>query len=245
MTAPATSSRLSDRRLFLIAAIAFPLIVLAGFGRTYYFTALVGGPPVPSLLVHAHGLVMTLWVALFVTQVWLVRTARRTVHMALGMYGAALALAVVVVGFFTAAAAAKFGSVSTPPDIPPLVFLIVPMTDLLLFVGFFGAAFLLRRRPADHKRLMLLTAINFLPPALGRLPTAAVLGPSASLVIAFGVPVSFVLAAVAYDRYRSGRWSRVLLAGGAVLIASFPLRVAMSETNAWLAVATWIVSWAA
>ena len=61
--------RLFDRRLFMAAAILFPLIILAGFGRTYYFKGLFDTPPLASLLVHLHGLLMTMWIALFATQV--------------------------------------------------------------------------------------------------------------------------------------------------------------------------------
>jgi hypothetical protein len=61
--------RLFDRRLFLATAILFPLIVLVGFGRTYYLKGLFDTPPLPSGLVHLHGLVMTAWVVLFVVQV--------------------------------------------------------------------------------------------------------------------------------------------------------------------------------
>ena len=37
-----------DRRLYLIAAIVFPLMVLAGFGRTYYAKPWFGTPPLAS-----------------------------------------------------------------------------------------------------------------------------------------------------------------------------------------------------
>jgi hypothetical protein len=43
-----------------------------GFARTYYLKGLFGTPALPGLLVHLHGIVMTSWVVLFVTQVWLV-----------------------------------------------------------------------------------------------------------------------------------------------------------------------------
>src|SRR5688572_8254056 len=107
--------RRSDRRLFAAVAMLFPIIVLIGFARTYYLKAAFGTPPVPSLLVHLHGLVMTAWVLYFVVQVWLIRSKRARVHMSAGMLGIALAIVVIVVGFFTAAAAA-FGSASAPPD---------------------------------------------------------------------------------------------------------------------------------
>lgn len=47
----------------MVAAIVFPLIMLAGFGNTYYFKTFFGLPPLPSMLVHLHGVLMTAWVA--------------------------------------------------------------------------------------------------------------------------------------------------------------------------------------
>jgi len=168
----------SDRRLFAAVAILFPILVLIGFGRTYYLSTLVGGPPVKSLLVHVHGALMTLWIALFVTQVFLIRAHQRALHKVLGWYGVALAGAMVVAGVLTAAAAGKYGSLSAPPEIPPLVFMAIPMTDLLMFVVFFGAAIYWRTRAA---------AADF--------RTARLLGVKANQVIGLAVVLSGALAA--------------------------------------------------
>ena len=65
-----------DRRLYLAAAILFPALVLAGFARTYYLKGFFGSPPLPSSLVHLHGLFMTAWVILFVTQIVRVAAGR-------------------------------------------------------------------------------------------------------------------------------------------------------------------------
>jgi len=51
----------------------------------------------------------------------------------------------------TAIRAAKYGSGSTPADIDPAAFMIVPMFDLLIFAVLFGAAIFYRRRAAAHK----------------------------------------------------------------------------------------------
>jgi hypothetical protein len=132
--------RKTDRRLFQAAAIVFPLIVLAGFGRTYYLTPILGARPVTSALVHVHGLLMSLWVTLFVVQVSLVSARKVRVHQRLGYSAIALAVLIVGVGTVTAVRVAKYGSASAPPDIPRLQFLAVPMFDLVMFVILFGAA---------------------------------------------------------------------------------------------------------
>ncbi|MEO7538638.1 MAG: hypothetical protein ABIV21_01295 [Pyrinomonadaceae bacterium] len=235
--------RSSDRRLFALAAVLFPLIVLIGFGRTYYLKFAFDAPPLPSLLVHLHGLIMTLWVGYFIAQVWLIRSKNARTHMKVGMLGIALAILILVIGFFTAAAAAKYGSASSPAGIPPLSFAIVPMTDLLMFGIFFGAAIYYRKRPANHKRLMLLTAINFLPPAIARIPVAAIT--AAGPLFFFGLPALLCIILVTYDTSQNRKFNKVFLIGSLLLIASYPLRLMASGSETWISFMTWVTTWAA
>src|SRR6266850_7694298 len=86
-----------DRRLYLWFAVLMPIIVLAGFARSYYLKGFFGFPALPSLLVHLHGIVMTSWVVLFVTQVTLVAARRTRIHQRLGILGAILAVLVCLV----------------------------------------------------------------------------------------------------------------------------------------------------
>lgn len=235
--------RKRDRTVFLVVAVLFPLAVVIGFGPTYYLRFAFDRPPLPTLLVHVHGLVMTIWVLFFITQVFLIRTRNHKAHMSFGMIGIALAIIVLLVGFFTAASAAKFGSPSSPPDIPPLAFFTVPLTDLLMFAGLFGAAIYFRKRPAVHKRLMLLTVVNFLPPAIARIPVPAL--QSAGPLLFFGVPVLVLIAFLIFDTRANGKLNKPLLLGSLALIISYPLRIMIGMTSAWLAFAAWITSWAA
>lgn len=235
--------RRSDRRLFGLIAILFVAVVLLGFGRTYYLKFAFESRPVSSMLIHLHGMVMAAWVLLFAGQVWLIRSKRHRLHMTLGLSAVALAAVVMVTGFFTAVAAAKYGTASAPPDIPPLAFMIVPVVDVVLFGLFFGAAFVYRKQPATHKRLMLLTVINFLPPALARFPFDWVL--SAGPLFFFGVPAAAAIAFIAYDRIQTGRVNKPFLIGAVILIVSYPLRLAISGTPLWMNFAGWLTTWAA
>jgi hypothetical protein len=235
----ALDRRLFDRRLFLAAAIGFALIVFAGFARTYYAKAVFGTPPLPSGLVHLHGLLMTAWVVLFATQVRFISTKRIRLHQRLGYAGIGLAALIIASGVPTALRAAKFGSTAAPPDVPPLAFLIVPLTDLVMFALFFAGAVYYRRRPAAHKSLMLLTALNFLPPALARVPIPSLLalGP----LWFFGVPTALALLCLALDARHTGHVNKVLLTGTLLLAASYIGRLALMNTAAWMGVATWMV----
>jgi len=78
---------------------------------------------------------MTLWIALFVTQTALVASGRTHLHRRLGAAGAVLAALVLVVGVATSIAAARRGA---SPGPPPLVFLAVPLGDMLVFAVLVG-----------------------------------------------------------------------------------------------------------
>ena len=235
--------RRSDRRLFAAIAIFFPVVILIGFARTYYLKFAFDTPPISRPLVHIHGVLMTAWIAFFITQVWLIRSKRPKVHMRLGMLGIALAVTIIFVGFFTAVAAAKYGSPSTPPDFPPLAFFAVPFFDMFVFVGLFSAAIYYRKNLANHKRLMLLTVLNFLPPGLGRFPFASLqaLGP----LFFFGVPTLLAIGLIAWDTWRNGKLNVAFLAGAIFMIASYPVRIMLSGTDAWMSFAAWLTTWAA
>lgn len=237
---PNTALRSFDRRFFTFTAIAFTLVVLAGFARTYYLKPYFGGPPLPSLAVHVHGLLMTAWVALFATQVWLISSRRVNVHQRLGYAGVGLAVLIVAAGLATALRAGKYGSASMPPNIPTLAFMAIPLFDLLLFSVLFGGAVYYRKTPAAHKSLMLLTAINFVPPAIARIPIASLqaLGP----LWFFGFPTVLALLCIGLDWTRRGRLNIVLATGTALLVASYVVRLAWMGTDSWLRLATVLTS---
>lgn len=233
---PVVRRRAGERRLYIWAAVLIPLITVVGFGRSYYLKFLFDGPPLPSLLVHVHGLVMSLWVLLFVAQVGFVAARRTDLHKRLGIAGAVLSGLVVVVGIATAIAAAARGA---SPGPPPLQFLIVPLGDVAVFAGLVGTALLFRRKLAIHKRLMLLAALNMLAPAIARIPLQAVQtgGPLAF----FGLTDLVLIAFLAGDTIRNRRLHPALLWGTLIVIALQPLRLMFATTDTWMRFALWLV----
>ena len=228
--------RPSDRGLFLAAAVLFPALVLAGYFRSYYFSAFFDAKPLANALVHAHAAVMTTWVVYFVAQVALVRTRNVRLHMTLGMAGVALAALVVVVGMATAYDAHLVRGVA-PAGINPHSFFIIPTADMGLFVFFFAGAVYYRKRPAEHKGLMLMTAVNFLPAAVARIPAVP---DRLMLLWAYGVPDLLALAALGWLTWRHRRLNRALAVGLLLFIASQPLRFAVAGSAGWLGLTAWL-----
>src|SRR5712692_5564413 len=226
-----------DRRMYVWFAVFMPIIVLAGFARSYYLKGFFGFPALPSLLVHLHGIVMTSWVVLFVTQVTLVATGRTRTHQSLGLLGAVLAPLVIVVGVLTAIAGAARGSTPGPPA---LQFLAVPLFDMLAFAVLVGTALYLRRRRLDiHKRLMLIAAVNLLAPAIARIPLHFI--ETGGPLVFFGLTDVCLLACVAFDTIKNRRLHPAFLWGTLLIIASQPLRLMLSGTDIWLRLETMLI----
>jgi hypothetical protein len=229
-------SRGTDRRFYTWAAMGAIAIVFAGFARTYFLKTSFGTPAL-STLVHVHGLVMTLWFTFFLMQVRLVAMRRTHLHRRAGVVGALVAAAVLIVGIATAITAARLGR---SPGPPPLVFLVVPLGDMLVFALLVGAGLYLRSRPDMHRRLMLLSCVGMLTAAIARIPIGFI--QAGGLPVFFGLTDLVVLACVAYDTTRQRRLHPAFGWGMLLIVASQPLRLLLSGTSVWQQFASWLVS---
>lgn len=230
---PVRAAGTHDRLFYGTMAVALAITTFTGFAPTYYLrlvsggatTTLSGGPITPAF--HVHGALFTAWVLLFIVQTALISSRRVAVHRRLGIAGAVLAAAMVAAGASVAVSTAGRGS--APPGMTPLAFLVIPLFDLILFAGFVSAALIARRNKEAHKRLMLLAYVSIITAAIARLPGVLALGPPAF----FGLSLLFVVAGAIYDFVSRGRVHTAYLWGGAILVVSVPLRLAIANTSAW------------
>jgi hypothetical protein len=225
-----------QHRLYIWAAVFVPAIVVLGFARTYYLKGMFDAPPLAGTLVHLHGIVMTMWVGLFVVQVGLAARRRVRLHQRLGIFGAGLAALVAAVGVATAISAAARGVTGGPP---PLEFLVIPLGDMVIFSILIATALYFRRRKDIHKRTMLLAALFLLTPAIARIPLGFIEhgGP----VVFFGLTDLALIAGAAYDTAINRRLHPVFLWGTMLIIVSQPLRLMLAGTDAWIRFAAWLV----
>ena len=228
----------ADRGLMIAAAVGFPLLVLIGYFKSYYFRAFFDVKPLATSLVHLHAIVMTTWVIYFSSQIALIRTKNVKLHMTMGLAGIALAAIVVVVGM-AAAFDAHIVRGTAPAGLDPHSFFMIPTSDMLVFVMLFAGAIYYRKRPAEHKGLMLLTAINFLPAAFGRIP---VVPPQYMLFWAIGIPSLLALGSVVWHTRKHGKVNKVFATAAFLLVASYPLRIYLAGTGPWLSFTAWLAS---
>jgi hypothetical protein len=234
---PSVRPARSERPLFVAGALLVAALVFAGFARTFYLQGVFGAPPLSRLL-FVHGAVMTAWVVVFIAQIALVSGGRTDLHRRLGVAGGANAALVVIVGVLAAVDAGRRGFTPSP-QVTPLGFMAVPLVDVAVFGGLVAAALWNRRRPATHKRLMLLATLGILTPAVARLPLDGLR--AAGLPAFFGVTIFCVVVVTAFDAWRNRRLHPAFAWGAAVLIASVPLRIALAGSDGWRAVAAWLI----
>lgn len=222
-----TANRLgaSEHRYFLAAALVLTALVLWAFGFEYRDLM---HPSQFTVLVQVHGLVMFAWVGLFLTQVALIVWHRPLWHRRLGVIGMGVAALVVALGVPTAIVASRLGGDHLPPGATPTGFLAGALTDLAAFALLAGSGLALRRRPAFHKRLMLLSNM---PPLIA--VTARLVG---FLHLGIGVtPLRnlILLAFIVTDALRTRRPHPALVAGGTCIIAADAAASALVGTAVW------------
>ena len=141
----------ADRNFYLVMVGVIWLGILMGF-----VPEMIRHEPNFPVMVHVHGLVFVSWLLLLTVQTLLIRVRRIALHRTLGLLGAMIAGAMIVVGPVTAVVADyhHYGTKDYDP-----AFLSIQWGDILVFAPLATAAILLRDHPAAHKRLILLATI--------------------------------------------------------------------------------------
>ncbi|MFP5328632.1 MAG: hypothetical protein ACLGHC_00630 [Alphaproteobacteria bacterium] len=175
-----------DRWIFVMMAVWFIAIVLAGFipDSLMKIEMVRAGlrPPFP-LILHVHAVVMGAFMLILLAQTTLMATGRKDYHMQLGLVGYALAALLVVVGFIlvpTMYHQVWQGAQAAPPDAQEQAqavlsrvenILLLQLRIGLLFPLFLAIAFRARGRNAGmHKRMMFLGTAMALPAGIDRIP---------------------------------------------------------------------------
>lgn len=231
-----------ERRFFTLVTSAIAIVVLIGFARTFYLSALFPEAQsfaAPEPIFSIHGAFFTAWIGLLVLQALLIRVRRVDLHRSVGWVGVALACLVVLLGTYGSLVAAQRpgGFIGVP--LPPSQFLLFPIVDMVLFAAFFTMAVIWRGKPQSHKRLMILAAVNLVEAAIIRIPIGFI-GAGAPFT-SRGLSYLFIVALIVWDYRSSGRIHPVTLWGGLIIVVSLPVRMLISQTNAWTEVASHII----
>ncbi|MEN2785456.1 hypothetical protein ACFOKI_12440 [Sphingomonas qilianensis] len=204
-----------------------------GFAPSYYLAPLFGARPL-SLLLHVHGVVFTAWVGLYVAQTGLVAVGRADIHRIVGPVAVVLAVVMVPLGIATAIISKRVAAARhLPLPGPPLIF---PLGAIVTFAVLVGAAVVMRKRSAWHKRLMFLGTAAVLTTPLARITRFTEMGLAPPIG---GMILTDILlgALVVYDVRTSGKVHPATVWGGGFFVATQALRILLNMTPAWQAFA--------
>lgn len=208
--------------------------------------------PLPlTSLVLLHTIVSMGWLLLFLAQVTLAAASRVHIHRRVGVFGAALAVAFVVLASLVVIAQARrgfdLGGDTGRLPIPQGVDLLSATVGFLFFpfqfAALVGAALWYRKRSAVHKRLMLIAVLGTLTPTPIAHMVGHWIGPQQWANVFFPVGVFLFLSLLAlHDRLAEGRVHPVTLWIGALVWATNGLFTTFVQpTDVWRAFSMWLV----
>lgn len=229
-------------RFFLVSSALFLAIVFGGFTATFYARPSIWpaevilarhGPVLPAHL-YVHGVLLTAWFVLAFVQTCLVATGRTDVHRMLGVAGVVVAAGIVPSSVLTTV-------LRDAPIIdqnPWRAFgQLLTMTTFSICVV---SAVYLRRRPADHKRLMWFASLSLIAPAIDRLiaTVAYVTGwfpPDRGPVWAGYSMIGLLLIVVARDLISEKRLHRGTLWGLSAIVIALGSTTGLIWSGGWAA----------
>ena len=221
----------SDRIFFSVFAVVLWATVLYGFAKTYFLAGMIRAP-LPNRLIHIHGAAFTLWMVLLVVQIGLVSTGNLAIHKKLGLAGFSLAIAMVVLGLLAATDMLRRG---VGAGLDAKTFYIIPLSSISVFAVLVFFAYRARRRPAAHKRLILIATIGIIDAAVGRWPVAFLQShPPAQDLVPFG----FLLAVMIYDLVTLHRIQKSTVWASLLIVVVHLTRVPLAQTSLWQSFAT-------
>ncbi|UWZ84742.1 hypothetical protein [Occallatibacter riparius] len=218
--------------------------MIAGFGVD--FPRYLRENPAAPMIVHIHGAIYSVWMLLLTVQVLLVVRDRVALHRRLGWLLAGWACLMGVMGpvaiMVSQAANMRGGPVYDPP------FLCVAFNNVLCFLILLACGIALRKNPAAHRRLMILSSVSLADPGFARFSGWIWPQEPASIpvwfVYTFYGNVLLIALMTAWDWYR-GRLMRQFVIGASALLAAEFTATVLYFWGPWRALsASWVAGWA-
>ncbi len=223
-------------RFYVGTAVLAAAIAAMGFWPTYFGPLLAGIADHPPVI-HVHAAIFSGWIALFAAQIAFAATGRVALHRKLGNWGIWYGVVIIVVGVVTA-----FSQFADRIDAGRLeeaqTRLLAPLTDMIVFPLFFGAAVFYRHKPELHKRLMLVATTTLLVAAALRMNFLGEPLPRPMRLLVWFSPILF---GMAYDLVTRRSIHPVYLIGLATLYV-LSMRGALVDTEAWLSISGWLAT---
>lgn len=220
-----------DRVFFPILLGVMLLLVWLGFAKTYYAAGMIRAH-LPAPIIHVHAAAATLWLITLIVQIGLVTARKVKLHMAVGLWGFGLAAALVVISMMAAYNSLRRELSPPGSGLDYRTFFIVPVTGALFFGCVAAWSYAVRRKPQQHKRLIMIATIAILDAAVGRFPYTvmpSLTGLKQSLVLFALLAIMMVYDLVTQKKVLKATWIPAL-----AMVVIHLVRIPIGMTPAWI-----------
>jgi hypothetical protein len=231
----------APRGLSIYIPLAMLMIVFAVVGFwDDYFRDFFFGELHRRWLLHLHVVTAMGWLCLVGLQAYLAMTRRVALHVAVGRWGMAFGVAVVIIGLgFALVQVAERAAEQGPASVERAF--TAPLVDMGMFSIFLAGAWITRRRPEYHKRFILLATTALVIAGVGRMPW---FNGTRSIAAADVIPyllvwLAPVLIAMAVDWIRQRRIHPVYIFGITLLVLQ-RYREILRQSDGWRDFMHWL-----
>jgi hypothetical protein len=239
--APAQLVPVRLRYLYVGIAVTVALIVFLGFAPTYW-VPMANGTVAEHPVIHLHAALFSVWIMMFLLQAVFAARGQLALHREIGLFGIALAGAMVVSGLL--AMVVNLGAaIGTPREGIVRANTALSVGAMVMFSTFIALAISNIKRPERHKRFIVLSMFAILQAAVARIiMLAPAITHSQRVMLGTIVVDVLLLAVIALDARKHNRIHPVYVVGGLFLLTIQFLRRAVLETPVWLDFTNWLAS---
>ncbi|GMR01248.1 MAG: hypothetical protein BMS9Abin19_0616 [Gammaproteobacteria bacterium] len=177
--------------------IVLLFLAIIGFWESY-FSKLFG--EIDSYK-HFHAITMLLWIGMLITQAFLIRFKKWSLHKFIGRFSYGL-VPVLIISLVLLAHSQitihDFGITYSR-----LYILFLQLSLLAIFMTAYGLAIFYRKSPNQHARYMICTSLTLIDPAVARIPLDLPPLPFSYQVLTFGITDLILLTLIIMERNRT------------------------------------------
>lgn len=215
---------------FVVMASAVAVTVFLGFAPSFYLRSTFNPNRSLSILLHIHGVALSAWIVLFLTQTILIARGSPALHRRLGWVMSGLAASIVVL--MSAAIVDQMRRI--PPPFPAAFALAFGIFDIIVFATLVGWAIYWRKRPDWHKRLMLSATILLLGAAAVRIVAFnGIDDPRYFAIAEYSSAAFFFIPCFAYDWATRGKVHPANIVGLSLILMDLTIQPIVLAWGPW------------
>jgi hypothetical protein len=194
-----------------------------------------------TVVIHVHGILLMMWLALLVVQPLLISAGKAKIHRTIGKISWVLGPLIIISMFLVGKGSFERHS-AVVPEKEMLATMVLDIRGYISFAIFWALAMLYRKNSGAHMRYMIATGIIAIGPGVGRgLINSFAVEFGSSLTITDLISLAIAGFLLVYDIYKKKNYKPFLIVFIVFLIGAFLWQI--RDTTAWQSFAKAYAAW--